>query len=348
MISSIYRPLSMEGRRSRKVIAYQFDRFLLPRVQWNGSIDWQYRDTTQDSAFLEDGFVDVSQYRRRAPLDRGNMTWNGKYGCVTNGPTREGCKADSEVSGIMSLSGLWRPLVVFVEDDTVDRSGNECGIVSTDNCGTWMWTFAKLETPSIKGSIDDIIKGAETMEIKFVLREPFREVDPVVWRWGHPAPIKRARTYGEAEALVAGGDRRYPCQLPDCSDSLRWHYRDPMACIDLNCACFYDLDCLWGTQNYRLLGNAYFGMNVAGTFEATGFIKAGNDGVSVKIINDIYGEQTVLLNNNQTLDLDKGEVFNGCTPVVSQMARMPRITPGINRFVYSGRVLLGVRPRWLL
>ncbi len=336
------------GRLSRQITAYQFGGYLLPRVQFTSEMNWKHRSTLDDHAFMIDGAVDSAKGIGRAPLDSGTFRCSGKFAPRYVRNKLVAGLAQSELAGIYANSGTWRQLVVHVWDNTDATDCEECThrIMNKEE-GVWMWTWAKIEEPASKSQMDDIIKGAESVEFNFILREPFRELDRFAWRFGSPPPIRQARTEKEMEQLVFASNLRHPMTLPDCSDTSRWYWRDPLACINPTCICFYNADCLWGTTNYRLF-NASLGLNVPGTFEATGYIKGESAGTLVRVINDTYFVQEVTLNAGETVDLDLQTVYIGCTPKSTVIARYPRITPGLNRFEVVGRALIGIRPRWLL
>lgn len=336
------------GRMGRSVIAYQFGKFLLPRVQYSGDISWKYRDTKSESAFLVDGVIDSSQGIIRSPISTGEMSWSGKYANTYQNNQLSSCLAQSELSGIMAQAGIWRPLVVFVQDDAAGDCENCDGYLPAQSSGEWMWTYAKIEEPHIKNQIDDILKGFDAVEVKFTLAAPFTYMTKSEWRFGSPPPVRQARTIDEMEQLISAGNTRKPRSLPDCGDSQRWYHRDPLSCIAQGCFCFYDSECLWGSINYRLMGKASLAVNVPGTFEATGYIRAEQDNTTVRIINEHYFVQTVTLNNKDTIDLDKQSVYSQCTPKPSQTSRFPRIAPGINRLEVEGRAVIGIKPRWIL
>lgn len=349
MIIPSERQASRIGRMQRTVTAYQFGGYLLPRVQYSGNISWKYRDTRTDNAFLVDGVVDSSIGIGRSPLSTGEMTWSGKYAQTYRRNRLSSCLAQSELSGILSQSGYWKPLVVFVGDDGAQDCADCAGYLPSPSSGVWMWTYAKMEEPSLKGQIDDVLKGAEGVELKFVLSAPFVELARSQWRFGGDAPIRQFSTIAEMEQFVSAGNTRHPNQLPDCADDNRWHYHDPLSCINPACFCFYDADCFWGSTNYRLMGTSKFAVNVPGTFEATGYIKAETDATTIRIINETYFVQEVTLSAKDTVDLDKQAVYSQCTPKALQISKFPRITPGINRLeCVSGRAIVGIKPRWLL
>ncbi len=349
MIIQTEREASKIGRMQRNVTAYQFGNYLLPRVQYSGEISWKYRDTRTDNAFLIDGVVDSSIGVGRSPLSVGDMTWSGKYARTYQRNRLTSCLAQSELSGVLAQTGVWRPLVVFVDDDGAQDCPDCAGYLPSPSSGVWMWTYAKMEEPRIKVQIDDILKGAEAVELKFVLASPFVEVARSQWRFGSDAPIRQFSTIAEMEQFVSAGNTRRPNIMPDCADNNRWHYHDPLSCINPACFCFYDADCFWGTNNYQLMGTAKFAVNVPGTFEATGYIKALTDNTTVRIINENYFVQEVTLSGADTVDLDKQAVYSKCTPKALQISKFPRITPGINRLeCVGGRAIVGIKPRWLL
>lgn len=339
------------GRLTRQLVGYQFGGYLLPRIQYTAECSFKFRSTLDDHAFMVDGSIDTAKGIKRAPIEPGAFKCSGKYAQTFVKNRLVGCLAQSEYAGIMSYSGTWQQLVVYMHDNTAGDC-DDCEMHTPDgNGGVWLWTWAKIEEPSTKSQIDDILKGAEAAEFTFVLREPFREVDTFAWRYGEPPPIRQSRTMKEMEQLVFSGNGRRPSVLPDCGEPARWYYRDPLSCINPSCMCFYETDCLWGTDNYRFSGYASMAVNVPGTFEATGYIRSeGNgtpDGTIIRVINDTYFVQEVTLKAGETVDMDAQSVYTGCTPKSTNISRFPRIVAGINRFEVVGRALIGIRPRWI-
>lgn len=343
MVNEITIHRSRLGRRTRRLIPFQFGNYLLPRIQYSSETSWKFRQTTGESSYMADGAIDLASSAMRAPLSLGEMTCSGKYATVRG--KRDVCIAESELSGVFSTSGVWTPLMVYVEDDTGEDDCVGCGLIS-DKSGRWMWTWARVEEPRIKSDTDGVLKGVNAAEFTFSLREPFMEADAAHWRFGSPPPIQFARTYKEGEQLVSAGNSRRPKSMPDCDVTERWYFRDPFACIDTSCLCYYGMDCLWGTRNYRFEGKGSFGMLVPGNFEAIGYIRAETNCL-FRIINDTYFIQEHTLLKGETIDLVRKEVYAGCVPKNVNTTRFPRITPGVNRIEFVGDVTVGVMPRWL-
>lgn len=339
--------ISEEGRYTRQAIAYQFGGYLLPRVQFTSEISWKYRSTTDDHAFMADGAVDTAAALKRAPIDLGTMRYSGKYVPMRQRRRFVAGFAQSEIAGIFALGGTWQQLVIHVRDNVNDDCESCSHILKDNEDGVWLWTWAKIEEPTIKSDTDGIMKGVEATEFNFILREPFREVDSFAWRFGEQPPVRQARTMKEMEQLVFSGNARRPTRMPECGETNRWYWRDPLACINTSCICFYDAECLWGTDNYLLTGNTKVAINVPGTFEATGYLRAEENGTIIRVINDVHFVQEVTLDAGETIDLDYQTVYTKCTPKVTSISRFPRITPGINRFEVVGRALIGIRPRWI-
>lgn len=325
-------------------IPYQYGQGLLPSFDWEFSASWSNAETIVRAPMTNYG-IEVSEFR--SPIASGRVNVSGRYGCCGSKPRLwSDCIGASELDLISKNVGTWQPLIIYRDETGCGTECEEdCGCPTEVRNGKWLWTMAKLVDYQYSRSIDTYLRQSEPESFTFILAEPFRKMTHHFWRYGSAPPKSARLTVKQVEELIEIDRREFfpPISTPGCCSSTRWWYKDwkNLFCVDYDDLAVEERYSKYGFPGaiYTLSGE--FVLDVDGTAEPEYFLYVDYSGDLT--INNDDGEFSFYASSGRTYT--KSDVFLE-NAIVSESPGF-RLSPGLNSFNSSGRIKIGVIPRWL-